>query len=52
MTFSDLSIDDLVTVGREYDVVRTLSGLNLIDRVDSQTFTEIGRQIPNRYRFQ
>ena len=50
--FPNLSTDDFDPIGREYDVVMTSTGLNLIDRVDSETSTEAGRQIPNRYRFQ
>ena len=48
----NLSPDDFDLVGREYDIVTTSGGLNLIDRVDSQTYTEIGRNIPNRYKLQ
>ena len=48
----DISTDFFDPIGREYDVVMTSTGLNLIDRVDSETSTEAGRQIPNRYRFQ
>ena len=50
--FPNLSTDDFDTIGREYDIVRTSTGLNFLDRVDSETYTEIGRQIPNRYRLQ
>ena len=48
----DISTDFFDPIGIEYDVVMTSTGLNLIDRVDSETSTEVGRQIPNRYRFQ
>ena len=48
----DLSLDDFDPIGREYDIVTTSGGLNFIDRVDSETYTEIGRQIPNRYSFE
>ncbi len=47
-----LSRDDFDPIGREYDIVMTSGGLNLIDRVDSETSTEIGRNIPNRYSLQ
>ena len=46
----DLSLDDFDPIGREYDIVEISGELNFIDRVDSETYIEIGRQIPNRYR--
>ena len=50
----NLTADDIFdSVGSEYEVVET-SGrlLNIIDNTDSQRYTEISRQIPNRYTFE
>ena len=51
---SDITADDIFdSVGSEYEVVETFGGqLNIIDNTDSQRYTEISRQIPNRYTFE